>query len=400
MSLLFSNNAETTLSTEIYPGDTTLTAASDGSAGKFRSPQLSGVPGGTQLATLTNPAYPGEYEVVTITARVDNVFTVRRGSEEIVITEVSPDPEGRREQGQARYWPAGTQLSARVTAGTLASVQTILSSSLVSSAPGSEKSVVLQLDTTKADPESGYSSDAASKSTAERALVFEGRSRLSQSITLAGYPVLQMENFIDSVDMQDRNSLSYPSVAGTFFVDLGAPPVWAPNTVYKRGSVIAPTVANGQQYWLSVSEIDSDSVTTDAVEPDWSNAVLSGFPVVDAHNGAEGEGTALWFPTNVPVEFEQALKYAAVVTEVGFIALNVTATTLPSVSIGVAGDITRFASAVSLNQIVGASGIHRIPIASGGAFATNLHYKVDTPATGGRFLGRFYWRGFFVEMMA
>lgn len=311
MPLLFANNAETTLSVAAFPGDTTLTAASDGSANMFRSPQLSGVAAARQRATLTHPDYPGKYEVVTITARVDNVFTVERGSEFIMSSVESPDPEGRTQQGDARSWPIGTKLSARVTAGTLDLAQSSISSSLAPGAQGSAKSVVIRLDTTLATPESGYMSDAAGKSTMERSLVFEGRSRLDQSITLAGYPVLQMENFIDSVDMQDRNSLSYPSVGGSFFVDLGVTPAWAASTVYKRGAVITPTVANGKQYWLRVLDIDSDSVTSDATEPDWS--FYGTFPAEEAHSGVGGARTALWHPTTLPMEFEQALKYPAVV---------------------------------------------------------------------------------------
>ena len=97
--LLFSNNAEATLAATLTSGATTFTVAADGGADTF------GVPDGSQvqLATLTDASAPNAHEVVLITGRSDNVFTVQRGQEDTV----------------AAAWSAGAKISARVTAGML-----------------------------------------------------------------------------------------------------------------------------------------------------------------------------------------------------------------------------------------------------------------------------------------
>lgn len=383
MTLLFSNNAEAVLTNEIYPGEEVFLVVSDGSENMFRSPQLA-TPPGAQLATLTNPAYPGEYEVIRITSRTGNEFTVDRGVERINAGSDHPEidnPENMAGQGGARYWPAGTKMSARVTAGTL---QRTLSGEGPIVRGGS---VVMKVT------EDGYSSQA--ESSLPYSLVFEGRSRLATSVQISAYPVLQLENSVVGASylpsVQDYN-LSSSSVGGTFPVDLGVPATWAGETNYGRGTVVVPTTPGGKQYWAEIDAIGDSTLLTGATEPNWTTTD----PVT---GGVEDGDYGRWRATDMPIDFEQALGFGLVVTEVGFIAHKVTATTLPSVSIGTAADPDRFASAVQLTQITGNGCVHRIPVTGGGTLANELRYKVDTAATGGQFLGRFYWRGFFVELM-
>lgn len=348
MPLLFANNAETTLSVAAFLGDTTLTAASDGSANMFRSPQLSGSSYAYQLATLTHPDYPGAYEVVRIFNRVDNVFAVDRGVE----TVYGGDPEGITAQGAARAWPVGTKLSARVTEGTLRSF---------ASAAESEARIALQK-----------------------------------------YP-----KFIAHPDAYMDENILFSSVGATFFVDLGVPTkTFAPSgsqTVLGRSDVVVPATPNGFQYRVEIDELSEFNLYLTTGEPNWSNLDPTTGAIEGTVYGSQvgRDITYRLRPTAMPVNFGQELisfEGKIVLTEVGFIAYAVTATTPPSVSIGTDVNQSLFASNVGLTQITGSSGVHRIPITTGGELVTKLHYKVDTAATGGSFVGRFYWRGFLVAV--
>jgi len=383
MSLLFSNNAETTLASAVTAlAQTSLVAVSDGSADMFRSPQ-SAMPTGFQLATLTHPSVPGDYEIVRITARAGNVFTVERAVEVVFINSEDPNPENMRRQGEARLWPAGTKLSARITAGTL--------NTLLAGGDGMiTRPDSIVLDVTVPD----YQSQAAA---VDRSMVFAGRANRSFAVQLSAYRMLLMENAAikDQYYPADQDfNMSSPSVGGTFPVDLGVPPAWAPSTYYPRGMVIVPTTPDGNQYWAELDRVDESSLWTAGTEPSWvPDPVTNG--VEDGFDPNINRGR--WRATAMPINFGQSLFYPLVVTEVGFIAHKVTATTTPSISIGTAADPTKFAANVALSQITGDGCVHRIPITTGGVMTRDLHYKVDTAATGGQFLGRFYWRGFFVD---
>ena len=381
MTLLFSNNSEAVLAEEIFTGTTVFTVVADGSENTFRAPQLAS-PAGEQLATLSNTAYPGVYEVIRITSRTGNEFTVERGVERIT----ESDPEGRTIEGAARYWPAGTKMSARVTAGTLAGINSGVG---VIYRPNSITMGV----TVAADD---YQTGAVSSNQHPYSLVFEGRSRVYGAIQLSGKPTLQLENAaigsLYNAAQMDLNS-SYPSVGGTFPVDLGTPATWS-SGYYFRGSVVIPTAPDGYQYWPEIDDINAAQLGS-ATEPVWAtvDGTTGGVEVTSFGKPAR------WRRTAMPIEFEMATYVPLVITEVGFIAHKVSATAVPSVSIGTAAVPGRFASNVALSQITGNGCVHRIPVTGGGTLANELRYKVDTAATGGRFLGRFYWRGFFVELM-
>lgn len=89
---------------------------------------------------------------------------------------------------------------------------------------------------------------------------------------------------------------------------------------------------------------------------------------------------------------------ALVVTEVGFVCASYGGGSAPVVSIGADSSLTQFASSVALSQITAAGHVHRIPVSVGGAACVgDLTFSLVTPSSGD-FRGRFYWKGFFLEL--
>lgn len=348
---LFSNNAETTLAAALDAdaGDINMQVAS---ATLFQV--IGAGDGNIQLATLTHPDLAGLYEVVAIVETDGVNWTVVRETE-----------------GAVQAWPIGTKVEARITANMLGTF------------------LQRDPDTGRVSNPNGGGSFALSGSVAGDAkstasLVFGGASRVANSIQLSGRPYLQLTRSDDGSSI-DYN-LSYESVGGSIPVDLGSAATWAAGDYY-RGSVVVPTVPDGYQYWLAISSPD-DSLSNDATEP-----------AFDGLGGGAASAAGWWFPTVLPIDFTTENFVGLMVTEVGFIAHVATASGLPSVSIGTPTNATRFANNVSLSQITAGGMVHRIPLSGGGALLNSepLRFKVDTAATGGRFLGRFYWRGFFIE---
>ena len=177
--------------------------------------------------------------------------------------------------------------------------------------------------------------------------------------------------------------IALDTVAATFPVDLGVAQTWGIHP-FGRGDVVKPTTPNGYQYWW---DSDGGSSTDSGVEP-----AFNGPGVTPASDGG------FWVATKEPLEFTMRTHQLICVTEVGFIAKQVSATSSPSVSIGTFDAPTRFANNVALSQIVaGGWQVHRIPVAGGGMLTDELAFKLEAAATGGQFTGRFYWRGFHVD---
>ena len=108
MTQLFSNNADTTLTTQLPISDLDMTVA-DGSG--FAAPAA----GQHQMVTLTDGTL---YEVVTVDERIANVLYMT----------------ARAQEGTtARVWPAGTRVFAGVTKGTLEGLQPSAGSSFIES---------------------------------------------------------------------------------------------------------------------------------------------------------------------------------------------------------------------------------------------------------------------------
>ena len=245
----------------------------------------------------------------------------------------------------AQNWPAGSSLQARVTAGMLKSF--------------------IQVDRA--------TSMARTSSVVGQGFTFESPPTVLSPILISqnGYKPLF-----------HSGGLALDTVAATFPVDLGVVQTWGIHPFY-RGDVVKPTTPNGYQYWWDSAGASSTSSST---EP-----TFSGSSPAAADSG-------FWVAVAEPIDFTMRTHKLICVTEVGFIAKQVSATSSPSVSIGTFDAPTRFANNVALSQIVaGGWQVHRIPVAGGGMLTDELTFKLEAAATGGQFTGRFYWRGFHVD---
>ena len=354
----FSNNAVSTLTAGIDDIATTIRVVS-GEETLFDVPAtVDGV--SYQLVTLTHSSAPGVYEIIALIAQgAGSSFDVFRAMEGTT----------------ALTWPVGTQVSARVTAGTLkdfpqlgyAGRQTVMS-------PDGGPIVL------------GGGAPYESRSVADRGFVVNGVSRTSGAWVVGGYSVAQRTR-VHMEDALDR-TMAYESVGASHAVDIGAPMAWSDEYTKAHGRVVRPTTPDGYQYRAEISDLE---------ETDLYSAAEPAFPGTgaDVAVGTVGVWVATAMPVNITHDFSSAVRL--VVTEVGFINHMLTASSTPTVSIGTTGDATRFANAVSLSQITAQGHTHRIPIATGGAPVGDLTFRVDTAATGGVFMGRFYFKGFFVE---
>ena len=364
--LAFANNVEVTVASDVGDFDTAITLDAE-QADAIPRPQTA-VPPVKLLATITSTAKPGAMEIVEITARTGAALTVVR----------SADGSARSE------WPAGSKISLRVTAGMLSRFMQSVPSALETSDPvftSGKDNLIFGLPM----PEDG-SPPMTAAAAGSGNFVFRGRTNLWSSVMLSGYHVLPITTaFIGEQFMpgeQDMN-MGLASMGGSSPVDLGEPQVWQPSSHFRDGSVVTPPTPNGQQYFVEVPDLSGLGLTGES-EPDWLGIAV------------EPSGT-LWRPTAMPVDMTLSLWYYLSVTEVGFICHSQNATAAPVISIGEDGDPTRF---VDHQQLTGAGSepyMFRFPIAASGALIKNIRYQLNTPAEGGQFVGRFFWRGNFVE---
>lgn len=251
----------------------------------------------------------------------------------------------RAMEGDLLTWPVGTLISGRITAGLMASIPQV----------GGDEGIMYA------------SSDAG-------------------NFQFGNWPTMQLLR-TQGIGPTDYDPVVTPeSWQGSIPVDLGTPVTWSAVNFF-RGSVVVPTTPNGKQYWLDIAS-PTDTQSLDAVEPTWAATAPS-------TNGT-------WRETAMPVDISSGTMRPVLITEVGFIAHKYSGSAVPNVSIGTASDPTRFANNVALSQVAGNGTVHRIPLSSGGALVSGeaLKFKVETAASGGRCLGRFYWRGIFIETNA
>ena len=365
-NLRFSNNAEAVLAAELpgHPNDPSssfITVATDGwedkfaplegryGVGDYLHPNQYPTDAECQLVTLTHESNPGKFEVVAIVRHEFGTaaFDVKRNIE----------------GASGESWPVGTLMQARVTAATLESFM-----------QGSAADIPVVAGGVLSIPGGRFSLSAMPHI---RRVFAPGES--SYDLNLAGGAV--------------------SAVGTSVFVDLGvAPTIEDPDGygVYQHGHVYLPPTATGQQYgYNSFSGGSTDYLTG----PPLVFGVEATIPLRDDLDAPQGLLVAIDLPVNVSVQFSGS---KIVVEEVGFIADDATATTKPIVSIGdldqaSTPDATRFANNVSLTQISAGGQIHRILVTAGGGMSRVLTFRLDTPAVGGSFRGRFYWRGFLVQ---
>ena len=355
MAVRFSNNAAGTLSVGIDDSTTTIVLAGEPSASRFAS--LNSDSRDFQRATLSNKDMPDTYEIVHIREQYGLHLTVERGAE-------GPAPVA---------WPAGTSLSARITAGMLEGL-----------------SSVLQHD------------DGSGRQFKTPFGNFVVNGRLSPGepgvVQISGYHALQTVR--DRVDWSygldyghvDMN-MTRESVGATAFVHLGdgVPATWTPGNEYSDGDWVAPPTPTGFHYFLEMDpDVDSDisKTTSPPGFDEWGScpSALDGEVEV-------GQWVSVPVPLDIPLKFGNGR--LLLLSEVGFICYVHDATTAPTVSIGTIDNPTQFADNIVLSQITGEYQAHRVHVTTGGALVSRLRFKVESPADG-TFYGRFYWRGLFV----
>ena len=368
-NLRFSNNAEAVLAADLPgnpndPSSSFITVATDGWEDKFAPlegrygvddylhPNQYPTDAECQLVTLTHESNPGQFEVVAIVRHEFGTaaFDVKRNIE----------------GAPGMSWPIGTSMQARVTAATLDSFM-----------QGSEANVPVVSGGVLSIPGGRFSMSA---------VPHIGR-------------VFAPSDSVYGVNLTGGS----PSAVGvSAFVDLGVAPTIEDLDgygTYQHGHVYLPASPAGQQYGYNAFDGGSIDYTAESPPLVFSSGGDYSIQLVDGAGELHGVLVAVGLPVNISVPFSGSL---VVVEEVGFIADYVTATTKPIVSIGdldqaSAPDATRFANNVSLTQITADGHIHRIPITVGGGMSRTRTFRLDTPATGGSFRGRFYWRGFLVQ---
>lgn len=336
----FSNNAVTTLAAGISDSATTITLTSYEDFAYVDADI-----GLIQALTITDPANVLPPEVVYATAIPGaGQRTVVRGQEGTT----------------AQTWVADAIVSARVTAGMLGGFAQVIDGALSLSAYG-----------------------------------IRGRNWLNENaVQTGGFPVLQLVRSAlgGSSDYADGN-VSREVVGGTLHLNLGTVATWTSGEIYNGHAVVVPPVPDSRQYCYepSVFGADSQTTTTPSFTPDDSCPALMGANEVGK-----------WVSIN-PAALEQGIgdvpgNSVLVVTEVGFVCASHGGGSAPVVSIGADSSPTRFASGVALSQITAAGHVHRIPVAAGGAMCEEkLTFSLVTPSSGD-FRGRFYWKGFFLEV--
>ena len=354
MPYVFTNNAAAVLTTALNDVETVI-AVSYESASRPRFATES-VAEAMQPLTITSLEHPGEFEIVHMQPGASaDTLTVVRGAEGTT----------------ARAWPAGAAVSARVTAG------------------------MLDAFTQKTDE--FHLNDGALRT--------GGGLRVNSldliggdNVQIMGWPALQHarnDPWAYGASTSQEAAFAREIVGGSPFLGLGTVPVWTAGTSYFANALVRPATDTGYQYWLTPATSDNAIEVVNAASPAFD---IYGSTLEARPDGSSGGDYAVWFAVPYPGPVEQAFDFRvqAVITEVGFICRRHGGGSAPVVSIGVAGDSTRFANNVTLNQITGANQIHRIPVTAGGALVEGLFYTTASRSSD-VFDGVFYWRGFALQ---
>lgn len=356
----FANNATAKIAAGLTNVATTFTAVDEPPVYRFTylDDPASGL---IQVATLTNPAAPGVYEIVHITVHNGTDFTIVRG----------------REGTSAVAWAANTIISARVTAAMLESFAQNRESTTGNNG-------ALALGTTDQT-----AAVRASKGVAINAI----GSGVEDAWLIGGAPVLQRVG-ATSVTLMDRH-MTTDGTGATPTVDLGVPPTWAAATSYSDAAIVQPTTPDGLQYLLWMTDPSSGPLTSGATEPSFAGP--SGAFIAFSPGGGFAN---FWTCLNLASGITQDLPMSGVrfyPSEVGFICFERGAgvTSAPVVSIGTTATPTKYASAVTLTGL-GTNQIHRIAVTDQDGVG-GLKFTLVAPAAGGVFRGRFYFKGTFVQ---
>jgi hypothetical protein len=342
---LFANNAKGVLVSPLSAGATSIALASSAS---FPAPNSA--LGQFTLATLHDSANTA-FEIVKITANVDNALTVVRAQEGTA----------------ALLWPVeGTVVEGFVTKDTLAN----FAQGLQNTGARAANSIALGGVT----------------------------NRVNGAYMDGLFPVVKMEDGDGSLDHSTSASIVVRCAPQ---YDLGVPPAWAPITVYKHGDIVRPTTPNGYQYRLWMPDDPANptrklSLTSGSTEPDFQP--YSWYP--------RPEGAGEW-QNEEPISGgdgiyleNQPVGSVFVPQQFGFVCHKFGALTgTPTVSVGVWSNLTRWVD----NQSVNISSVNGVHYFTGVPFMAaprgdNIVFTINSTATAGRCVGRFFAIGFFIEL--
>lgn len=394
---LFSNNARSTLAAESLAADTTIELVS--SAG-FSAPAA----GQYELATLTNAAGT-LIEIVKITDNSANVLTVERAQEGTA----------------ALDWPVGTVIDGRVTAGTLSRMAQgfhnggnargqfaiNLQSELSSPAEVATGYAAITLGVgTRASSNSAVAIGTDSHADApESSALWGAVNRLAWSVMSARFSAIPMDDYSDE---WEQTAQAPESVLCSPYLDLAVPSTWSAGIIYHHGDIVIPTTPDGFQYrlWTPDDPVARTTKqvmdTTGATEPVWPASLGSAVAELLIQGDPDWEGQWICQDPTIGYTMQNPPEGSVFFpTQFGFLCHDTvsTLTGTPVVSIGVVGDTTRYVSMQNVSISV-AHGFHLFTSTPALAVQATeqLLFTLDTPATAGRCVGRFFAKGFFVEL--
>lgn len=354
MRKLFTNNSAGLLASEL--ADDALTATlMTGAGAVFSEPQA----GEIQLLTLGSGA--GPFEIVRLTERTGDVLTIERAQEATA----------------NQVWPVGTQVSARITAGILDSLLQV-----GAAAP----------DATSLALHPGAQAWGAGATAIGDGVIAE----VDNGWKIRGLPVIPHDRDLFSMGLMGNGGAL--AVVTTPLVDLGVPRVWEATTYLADGDIVQPTTPNGFQYRvialdLLVSGAPAGGTQTDAIEPTFG-ATVGDFT-------ESTSGTHKFLCMNPSAGFTMGIAGNFFPSEVGFICCTNdrdTITLKPSISIGADGVEGSLMATTQLTQITSDFGAQVHSLAgTWNVGAQSLHFKLETKAIGGRYVGRFYAKGMLIH---
>jgi hypothetical protein len=419
---LFSNNASTTLAAGLSAAATSMSVTA--SAGFVAIPA-----GRFELVTLEAGA---AREIVKVTARSGNTWTIVRG----------------QEGSAALAWASGATVEARLTAGALGGMMQKVeypdlsglnqagnarsASAInlqrsrddvdqVASGPGSVvignsakatqnfavaiggyasatrlESLALG-SSAQADGQDATALGGGSRARGERSTALNGAWVFpSRAIGIWGFAALPAEDWNDQWEV---NASGVRAAFATPYMDLALGATWQASALVEHGDVVRPTSGGAVQYraWCDYSSDTWRHITptTDAVEPEWPGA--GGDVEINATDNAAWIGIDLseGYETT---SFPDWLTFQP--TEILFICQKYAATSgSPTVSIGIPGAPALIVDAEPVTvDAVGQTFQFALPnpcpgIAEGGSMLITL----DSAPVSGVMLGRFIVSGFFIE---
>lgn len=366
MTHLFKNNAKSTIASWL---DSNNVLIQSGDGGLFSSPES----GSFQMLTLGEG--DGPFEIVKCIARSGDQLTIERQCEGTNRTNLI-------------MWPIGTSISARVTAGIL--------TDMVQSGQTFKGS----------DFDPGYLDSHAITPKAESwvhgatAIGAGAVTEVQDTWIIRGLPIIPHDRNLFSMGGMGNGGLE--SIITSPFVDLGEPKTWLPDTNFIDGDVVQPTIPNGLQYRVVVlarsiiTRAPLNFATMDSVEPVWETDIGS---LTNSESG-----THKFLCLKPSDGFEMSFSSLLLPSEVGFICYTQNRsqiTTKPVISFSTddSGVLESIKSPFMLTQIASnnsRAAIHRITPDSDVGFQ-RIFLKLETPAIGGSYVGRFFLRGLLID---